>query len=60
MSEPIKLIEKDLKYKKGTLESLEKRLHSEEIQMLTTREEVKILKKEIAIFEEAIALLKGK
>lgn len=60
MNEPIELIEKDLKYKRETLEGLEKRIRSENDQVESTAAEIRVLENEVATFEEAIALLGGK
>ena len=59
MIKPIELIEKDLKYKKGTLEGLKNRLNKEEKEVLSTAVEIQVLEKEIEIFEKAKALLEG-
>ena len=58
MTEPIRLIEKELKYKKEALEALNKRLNDEENQISSITGDIQALKEKIRVFEEAIALLK--
>ncbi|MBA7678099.1 hypothetical protein ES703_86370 [subsurface metagenome] len=57
MTEPIRLIEKELKYKKESLEVLNKKLNDEKNQISSITGDIQALKEKIRVFEEAIALL---